>query len=86
MSKYFETPQGQALLKDIESGVSSGLAVTAATAAAKKEAKVAGKKRTASEVERERRIEEISYKIDKAQSMEEVQALQKELELIQDQE
>ena len=50
--------------------------VTAA-AAAKKEAKVACKKRTATEVERERTIEEISYKIDKAQSMEEVKALQK---------
>jgi hypothetical protein len=38
---------------------------------------MAGKKRSAIEVERQRKIEEISLKIDHATSLQEVQSLQK---------
>ncbi len=79
---FFESPSGQTLLKEIESGMISAL--IDASLAKKGGDKMAGKKRGAGEVERERKIEEISLRIDQATSMEEVQALQKQLEMLQD--
>jgi len=51
---YFESAQGQALLKEIESGK---IAVEGFAAKKDKQQTLAGKKRSAIEVERERKIE-----------------------------
>ena len=73
-SAFFEsTPQGQTLLKEIESGTISAQLESSTS----KKDKMAGKKRSAIEVERQRKIEEISLKIDHATSLQEVQSLQK---------
>ena len=80
---YFESVHGQAILKEIESGK---IAVEGFAAKKDKQQTLAGKKRSAIEVERERKIEQISNLIDQATSMEEVKALQKQLEMLQDEE